>query len=222
LRRGRVAVNRWTKAAQSANFSIVLELSDLPPDAFQPVDYARPLDVKAVYDAVPRTASVRGMFFHDLQHLLGDKLPGTPLESEFKPLKDYPLVEFCRGCVFTAETVFADQPLREGLRRVGRHAFPRMAKTKLGKLTFGIFGKNLTGVGSAAAKGYRLATRPGEIRVMDLGSNHGIFHLREIYNFADCLQPGVFEGAMLAVGREGVVTTHPIGIAEILIKAEWA
>lgn len=161
-----------------------------------------PLDVEATIAAVPENATMKGMFTAGLLELATER--AIPLErerDEYEPLRDYPLAEHVRMLVAVTRAVFPDEPLRQGLRRIGRGAPRVMLASAIGPATVGAANGPLQTV-REICKAYPLLLAPGEVSLVDATERCIVVRLTDIAFFADCHHIGVFEGALRHAGIE--------------------
>src|SRR5262249_11745703 len=100
-----------------------------------------PLDAAAHIAAAPEWGSVKGLFFQDLVNVASAH--GTVKSRQrYLPFLDYPLREYMDLLVACAGIVHPREPLRSGLRRLGRLAYPTFSKTLIGRAIFGVAGRD--------------------------------------------------------------------------------
>jgi uncharacterized protein (TIGR02265 family) len=172
---------------------------------FTAPDFAGPLDVAAHLDACPADVGAKGMFFNDgIEHVVaqGKQPPSTRKYVAFKSYPNRELIQLLADC---AQRAYPDVPLREGLRRLGRSAYPTLASSMVGRVVFGVLGKDIVSIFRIAAKGYEIALTAGKARVVEVDAHGARVRFDDIYNFLECYQVGVFEGAILTCDRRGEV-----------------
>ena len=105
-----------------------------------------------------------------------------------------------------AHAVWPDEPLRQGLRRIGRGAAPALVGSTLGKVMVG------SAIGPAQvvnemAKAYMLLAQPGTITVAEDEPGRMVVALRDVCFFLDSHHVGVYEGALRFAGAEDARVT---------------
>jgi uncharacterized protein (TIGR02265 family) len=161
------------------------------------------------------------MFMNDLLAHVA-QAGGAPItDKRYVIFKDYPMREYIELAPQAAARAFPSLPMREALRRIGRSAYPTLADTMIGRVIFGVLGKDLEAVMRVAARGYAVSQSHGVAEVLEVGPGRARVQLTNLYTFVDSFQVGVFEGAILACGRTGEVRARVESIATAEILATW-
>ena len=155
-----------------------------------------PLDPAEVLAGLPDTAQMKGMFLSAIvarASEAGAVLPSA--RARYTAFQWYPLREHCALLVEMAHAVWPGEPLRQGLRRIGRGAAPALVGSTLGKVMVG------SAIGPAQvvnemAKAYMLLAQPGTISVVEEGVGRMVVALRDVCFFLDSHHVGVYEGAL--------------------------
>jgi uncharacterized protein (TIGR02265 family) len=123
--------------------------------------------------------------------------------------------------VTAAGVMYPREPIRNGLRRLGRLAYPTLAGTLIGKAIFGVAGRNFGTILSLASRAYNVSLKPGEVTLAERGAGRGVMLLRQLWNFPDSYQVGVFEGALIAVGMRGEVKVRVLSPCDVDFEVTW-
>lgn len=189
---------------------------------FRAPDFNEPLDADERIARAPEDGSVRGLFLQ----IVADELAARgkpPLGArQYSGFARYPLREYMKLVVAAAPLLHPGLPLREGLRRIGRAVYPAFKDTMAGSAIFAFAGRDFARVAGLAQKAYGVAVAPGEVSVREPGPRHVVVELRQIYNFPDCLQVGVWEGAMGVCGAEGQVQIKVHSVCDVDFEIQWA
>lgn len=180
------------------------------PADFVAPDFGRPLDVSAGIAQLPLGGSIRGMYLQsvvDLCAAAGRPLPPRPV---YTALKDYPLVDHVRLVVEAARLAHPDVPVREGLRRIGRGTYDVMAATLIGRVVFGVLGKDIARVTRLVAKAYEISGRGMTASLVDAGEDWSHVRLEGHTCLVDSYHVGAFEGVLRARNVEGEVRVHEL------------
>jgi uncharacterized protein (TIGR02265 family) len=163
------------------------------------------IDVDFYIRSCPSHAMAPGVFMQDIIKEVMSKHPGTAerlheglTERRFFAFKTYPLRDFMRLAV-NASKILYDAPLSEGLRRLGRLAFPSLSATMAGKVVLFALGNRLEDAFRNAPKAYKLVLPQAEVTV-NVGNGRGRIDLRGVYNFPTTYHYGVFEGTIAGHG----------------------
>jgi len=106
------------------------------------------LDAEAIARGIPSSYQVKGMFFARLVDQLGadgfarvePELASPPRFGRFVPFSDYPQADYVRISTATAQKLYPNVSLREGMRRLGRDDFNVLATSTIGKITLAAVG----------------------------------------------------------------------------------
>jgi uncharacterized protein (TIGR02265 family) len=187
-------------------------------DDFSPPDFRAPLAWQDLIASVPSDIKVRGIFFNTIADEL-QKI-GHP-EKPHIPFKHYPLGELMAFEVRAAQILYPQQPLREGLRRLGRLGYPSLLQTTPGRILFSVSELDFRIALTLASKAYGISVTRGTCEVVDMQRNRAHLKLTDIYNFVDCTQVGVIEGTMRSLHVDGSVLVRQISQGSIEFLVEW-
>lgn len=202
---------------------MVLEVTsptDHPP-GFEFPDWESPLDFDDYVERAPRDQVVRGMFPEALRKLLNDRGHDMQDYPKFRTFHEYPLDDWLHFLAHAARALHPDLTLRQGLRCVGWLAYPTLLDSHIGRVIFGIFGRNLPRIFSAVTKGYRVSGRVGHAKIIESGRNHARYRLEDMFTFADSYQVGVAEGVLRHYGYSGDVKVSVDSISSIELSICW-
>ncbi len=158
-------------------------------------NFSLPIDLAAQKRLIQPGATVKGM---QLQALVDEcKKHGVAIGTrKYTSFREYPGEELLDLLVATAEGLWPGQPIREGLRRVGRIAYPTLYRSLVGKVVFGALARDVHRIWGVVSKGYELSGSTGSATLLELHENHAIVRLEGIYSFVDSWHVGIFEGAV--------------------------
>ena len=159
----------------------------------------------------PPEATVKGMYVESLLTLLKRRGAERPTDKRYLSFKDYPLHELMRLTVDAVGVLYPDISPRDGMIALGRLAFPTLVSTTVGKVIFSIAGPSWVRALNLVTKAYEVSLKPGMASVKDLTDTSARVELREIWNFGNSYQVGVFEGAMESFGVRGSVRAVTVG-----------
>jgi uncharacterized protein (TIGR02265 family) len=194
-------------------------------DRFVRPDFAKPVDVVAQKRLVPHGATTKGM---QLQALVDEcRRRGVPLEGRrYVAFRDYPGDEHLDLLVLTAERVWPDLPRREGLRRLGRLAYPAFRSSMIGRVMFGtilgaIGANDVEGVWKLLPKAYSISGSVGGVKIMEVHRDNVLLHFFGIYTFLDAWHIGILEGAVEMFDRVPDVTIRSNSETEADVRVRW-
>jgi uncharacterized protein (TIGR02265 family) len=170
-------------------------------------DWNAPLDVEEVLARIPPDAVVRGLFFQELarQCEARGKPPPPSMPPRLVPFGNYPLHAYCSSVIETARAIEPDVPLREGVRRVGRAAYPALAQSMIGRVVFGVLGNDYLAIIRLCAKAYSMSLNIGRAETLESGPGRAVVRLDDMFNLFDSFQVGVFEGSLESCNKQGTV-----------------
>jgi uncharacterized protein (TIGR02265 family) len=194
-----------------------------PSDAgFAVPDWNGPLDAEAQIAHAPEDGVIKGLFYQDILNTCAAMQASiAPTRPRYLPFIDYPLREYMALLVQASAALHPREPLRNGLRRLGRLAYPTLAGTLIGRAIFGIAGHNFGTILSLASRAYSVSLKPGDVDLVERSEGRGIVHLRNLWNFPDSYQVGVFEGALIAVGVRGKVLVRTHSPCDVDFEVTW-
>lgn len=195
-----------------------------PDPGFDLPDWQAPLDTAAQLAGAPEHGTTKGLFFQDIVNTctaarVALSVPGA--RARYVPFIDYPLREYIELLVSAAELLHPREPLRNGLRRLGRLAYPTLVGTLIGRAIFGVAGRDFGVVLSLASRAYSVSIKPGDATLVERGDGRAVVALRNIWSFPDAYQVGVFEGALIALGLRGEVKTRVLSPCNVDFEVTW-
>jgi uncharacterized protein (TIGR02265 family) len=158
----------------------------------------------------PAEATVKGMFISSFLDSLDRGGFPRPTDARFVSFKDYPLRQFMELMLVAIGTAWPTMSPRAGLRRLGQSAYPTLAASVVGRVLFSVAGLNFGTALQLTEKAYKVSLNPGSAKLVNLVGKTATLEFRDIWNFADCYQVGVMEGAMVAYRVKGEVTAQKL------------
>lgn len=187
---------------------------------FAPPRWQGPFDVEGQLNKVPAQATVKGMFWNDLQKLAQSAAVELP-PGRYAAFGDYPLVDYMRAVVQVARGAYPTSSVTEGTRRVGDRGFGILASSLAGKVLFALAGRDLQATLGLVSHAYRRCLNPGDAQVVLLEDRRAVIALRSIWNFPTTYQVGVFEGAIRNFGHAGTVKVRSLSPCDADVLLEW-
>jgi uncharacterized protein (TIGR02265 family) len=184
-------------------------------------DWSKPVDFQARLAAIPKQATVRGMFMQFLLESMEVDITKKIGVRRYLAFKSYPMREYVELLALGCELGFPGVPAAEAVRRLGRRFYPKYAQTITGTAIFAVAGRSFQRVVELTPAAYRVAVSPGTITVRSVSEQHARVELRDIWNLPDLHQVGIWEGAMLVCGAEGTIKTERIGMSAADFDINW-
>lgn len=163
-------------------------------------------ELRALIARVPKHATVKGMFIKGFLESLDREGISRPTQDRFIAFRDYPLTVFMSLLLGKAQDLWPDRSPRESLRAFGRLAFPTFAESMVGRVIFAVAGNDWKHALTLTDKAYSHSLSPATTRLVEVTERSATFEFRDVWNFCDCYQIGVFEGAMAHYKVNGSVT----------------
>jgi uncharacterized protein (TIGR02265 family) len=173
-------------------------------DGFQTPDFSQPVDVDAHLQHCLPEATTRGMFLADIVEAL--KQRNLPLPAKrYQAFGSYPQREFITVAADAARHLYPGLAQKEALRRLGQLAYPTFADTMIGKVMYGVLGKDVAAIMKVAPRGYEAVLSHGRAELVQSGPKMARVRLTDVATFLDSYQVGVFEGAFKSCNVAGTV-----------------
>lgn len=173
-------------------------------------------------DATPSHATVKGMYIESFLVSMERKGVVRPTDRRFVSFKDYPLREYQELLLEATATLYPTTPPRDGLKLLGRMAYPTLSESTVGRILFAIAGRDWKAALPLSRRAYEISLKPGRAELKDVTENSAIMCLRDVWNFADTYQVGAYEGAMECYLISGTVTPRPGSrICDVDLHMEW-
>ena len=169
-----------------------------------------PVDLEEHVRRVPTGATVKGMFFADLQRASEEagvwpqvmRDAGVP-ERRYYTFRDYPMVDNLRLTVAVAAHVYPRLPLGDAVRRLGQTALDVVLASQIGRALFGVLGRDAEPIFLRGPKAFKLLISTGEVTAEKLSERTYRFRARNLPLFLETYQVGVIEGVLRQCGERG-------------------
>jgi uncharacterized protein (TIGR02265 family) len=185
-----------------------------------PPDWDGDFDVEARLALIPTNARIKGMFWVDLQRLAAAS-PDLQLPGRYSPFKDYPLVDYMAALAQVARVTHPTATTREAIRRVGRRGFDVFATSLGGRVLFAFAGRDPVAALGLISEAYRRCLIPCDARVVSHKNGEALIELRQVWNFVETFQVGLFEGAIEHFGHTGSVKLRVHSPCDADYLLEW-
>lgn len=191
----------------------------LPP-GFTVPDFTAPIDIDGLAAAASTVTTSKGMFLQGIVDRCahnGTTVPFGPYVS----FKDYPTGEHIRLLGAAARVLYPGLPTREGLRRIGQTSYDALTSTFIGKVVFGILGKDIRKITRLMPKAYEIAGRGVTASILEDGDTFSHVVLRGNVALATCYHCGAFEGVLAFCAVSGVVSCKIVSSDEVEMFTTW-
>ena len=191
------------------------------PAGFAVPDFTLPLNVDDELRAVPVSSTTKGMFLGSLLTLaekVGRKPPGR---GPYVAFKDYADREHVSLLAEVAAGVFPNLPPREALRQLGQGSYDALSSSLIGKVVFGVLGKDINAVARLTPKAYSISGKGTSATIVTAGEGHSHIALEGQVALADCYHYGAFEGVLDFCGVKGVVYFKKLNATRVEFFTTW-
>jgi len=171
---------------------------------------AAPVDLEEHVRRVPIGATVKGMFFVDLQRASEEagvwplviRASGVP-ERRYYAFRDYPLVDHLRLTVAAAAHLHPRLPIGDAVRRLGQSALDTVLASQIGRALFGGLERSIEPIFLRGPKAFKLLVAAGEVTAAKLAERTYRFRARQLPLLLETYQVGVIEGVLRHCGERG-------------------
>jgi len=185
-------------------------------------DWAAPLDTASAIQAMPATSTISGMFLDAV--VTAARKARLPISSDwpaqYSRFRFYPMRDHARLLAEICPLMFGDQPLRQGLRVLGRTAPDTLLGSTVGKVVLGS-AEGVHEIVETVTKTYPINLKPSNAEIVERGQRHAVVRLTDVHLFMDCHQVGVLEGTMRHAGVKGSVRIRPLGPGAMEYLCSW-
>lgn len=194
-----------------------------------PAILTRPIDAELYLRSCPARATTLGTFFHHVREAVIEATGSAPQSlfagvtgTRWISFRQYELRQFMHLLVNAARILYADQPLGEGLRRLGRLAYPSFASTMAGRVVLFALGEGLEQMAEALPKAYTVGVPDAHVDVKKLGPRHYRIRYADVHCFVDTYHLGVIEGAFMARNAVPKLVVRPgVRICDAEFEGHW-
>ncbi len=187
---------------------------------FEAPDWVRDFDVEAHLALAPASATVKGMFFGDLQKV-ADACGVPKPAGRFATFNDYPLVDYMRAVVDVARQAHPGTPTAKAICLVGRRGFSTLSSSLAGRVLFAISGRDLGATLGLVSEAYKRCLSPGRATPVEVAPGRAVIELRAVWNFTNSFQVGVFQGVIEHFGHTGSVRIRTLSPCDADYLLEW-
>ncbi len=183
--------------------------------------FAAPLDLESRLPRVPPDATVKGMFFQSVADEAKAASGVTVGRGRWVAFKDYPTREWLTLLVECARLVHPRVSPRESLRRLGQNAYPTFLSSTVGRVLMSVADNDLALALRQVPRIYAVSGNTGRAELGELTEGRAIIQLRNVWDFTDSWQVGVFEGGMRAFRKQGSVLVRALSICDADLELTW-
>jgi len=185
-------------------------------------DFSLPIDIEEYIRVVPATATIKGLFLSGLLDALGSARPELPQgRLRYVAFKDYPLVDQVRLVPQIAAKMYPTLKPRDAMRRIGHSIYPTFATSLVGRVLFAAVGRDPAAMLQAGAKAYAISSNVGKVEILEQREGYALLNMHEMFNYIDCYQVGILEGALSVIGLKASVRIHLDTLTSGIFELTW-
>ncbi len=177
------------------------------------------IDVRAFFEALPREAQIRGLFFDVIETTYARAGKASPALPAL-PFQLYDRRRYLELMLQAVEECFPDHSNAAGLFEIGKLVYPEFANTMIGRAIFSVAGRDFLRMVQLASRAYAVANNRGTVKLIEV--REGLVHASfdDVWDFpAHSL--GIWCGAMQVSGltprfieyRVGSLSYHEIRLS---------
>ena len=162
-----------------------------------------PVELEEHLRRVPSGATVKGMFFLELQRVAEGAgvwpqvlLTARLAEKRYYNFRDYPMVDNLRLTAAVATHVHPRVSQGEGIRRLGQSALDVVLGSQIGRAVFGAFDRDVDPLFLRGPRAFRLLLGIGDVTSEKVAPGVYRFQARNFPAFLETYQVGVIEGVL--------------------------
>lgn len=188
-------------------------------DGFLPIDTRSALDVESRIRDTPPETHTKGLFFEQMARAA--RVVGVTPEQRYLAFKDYPLRDFMRLLAGYAPSRYPGVPIREAFRRAGSEAFPTLMNSIPGRVLFVLARGDVQAALRLAPEAYRHNLSHSSVKLSLDAPHQVVLEYRGVWNFPECYQVGVIEGACRAFGADPRVRVRVLSPCDVDMLVRW-
>lgn len=190
------------------------------PPGFGTPDTAQPFDIAAAMARVPPHATAKGLFLQPIVDACATNR--TPISrGPYIAFKDYPRTELMALLVDAGEQLYAEHPMRERFRLLGLGSYDRLEATLVGRVVFGVLGKDIRAIARRAPKAFEISGAGLTAEVLSTGDHHSHIALCGDVVLAAHYEFGAFQGVLRFCGVRGEVRLREVSTERVEFFTIW-
>ena len=143
-----------------------------------------------------------------------------PGRGKYLAFRDYPVPEFLEVAAESASLAYPEVSPREGVRRLGQLQYPAFLESHIGRVVMS-FGVEFERALPIVSKAYHLAGAGASGGLLELSERQAVIALRDVWDFPDVHEVGVFEGVLQAFKKSGRVLVRVLSMCDVDLMLQW-
>ena len=196
-------------------------LEDQVREGFRAPNLDVQIDIEAVLDRIPASATGKGMFLSRLMRELSCRGLPLPTHETFHLFQDVPLRRCAELNLHAAHALHPGLPLPEALRRVARMSFDTFHESLAGQLVLAGTQHSPHTTLALASRLVGYTTNVGSLESVYIDPATRLIRTRDTYLFAEWFGVGMAEGVLSACGKIGTVLVRPDSFTDVDFLIRW-
>ena len=180
-----------------------------------------PVDLAAHIALAPAGGKVKGMFFRKVLDEVQRKGGPSIRERSYFTFSDYPLADWLTLLRDAAAAAHPRDPIREGLRKLGRSMYPTFADSTVGKVLFSVAGRDVMRALPLYPRIWSVISNHGTAAIDELTPGRVVIRQRNVWDFVDCFQLGSIEGGFGFFGIHADVKLAALSPCDADFEVTW-
>ena len=187
-----------------------------------------PVDLEAHLSRLHPRATVKGLFFADLIATCARRAPGVDVTERaglpprrYLPFFDYPCGDWLRLKIAAAGLLHPHVSPGQGLRRLGRSAFPAFMQSRAGRMIFELAAPRLEDALARAPQAYAVISNAGSVTFARPGPRAADIVFDGFPGFLESYQTGIVEGVCEHYHTGARLEIALESIADGTIRVRW-
>jgi uncharacterized protein (TIGR02265 family) len=192
-------------------------------------DMSGEVDLDAHLGLLSAEHKCKGLYHKDVIERVARAAPDVDLFAlagveprKYRAFFDYPYAQLLRLNHAGVKVLWPEHPRAEGLRRLGWHAYDALTETQIGRVIFGVLGRDFGRIVSVGAKGWAVSLNFSTVEFVRLGDGRAAYFFEGLPGFISSFQVGVVEGAMKATGVDGSIRVNIPQLDRGVVEFRWA
>jgi uncharacterized protein (TIGR02265 family) len=179
-----------------------------------------PLDLPDRLACLPDHVKIKGMFFQTMIGAAEKRSNSRPGRRRYRAFLDYPVPEFLEVAAESASLAYPEASPKEGVRRLGQLQFSTFLDSHIGKVVMS-FGRDFERALSLVPKAYSLAGAGASAELLEFSQGRAVVALRDVWDFPDVHEVGVWEGVLQAFKKSGRVLVRVLSMGDVDLMLQW-
>jgi len=184
-----------------------------------------PVDLDAHLALLPKGATCKGLFFNTLFDAARVAITPSNLckkaeiaDRRYWTFTDYPVAEYLKLLLVTAQVLSPRRTVGEGIRLLGRGTYDSFLDSQVGRVVFGALGVDAHMILKYGSKSFQIALNFGKHWNERIDEHTWHSHYEGLPIFIETHQVGILEGMLQRCGAKGRVRVAMTDLATAVVE----